>query len=661
MLRLRLKVLGGFEARIGPGEPLDIATRKTRALLAYLALPPGRVHARDKLTGLLWSDRGDEQARNSLRQALTELGRILAGIEPSPLVKGRDNLSLDREGVEVDAMLFERLAASPDAGDLRRAAAMYAGDLLDGFGVRDPAFEEWLRDERQRYRELAIATLKKLVTCQTGANALAVAQRLLAMAPLQEEVHRTVMRLHAEAGDIAAALRQYGTCCATLKRELDITPSPETEALHRRIRDQATARPDSDYIAASAEDLHQPPMTGRSKPSIAVLPFRNLSGDPEQQYFSDGITEDIITELSRFPELFVIARHSSFQFRNEAVDVKEVGRDLGVEYVVEGNARRSADRVRITARLIEAETGGQLWSERYDRDLADLFDLQDEVARMIASALAVRLELEDLTKAKRKPPESMRAYDYWLRGKKCLDLWTPDANAEARRLFAKAIESDPEYARGYAGLAFTYAWGTYYSAWDADSKSSSESARLYAERAVALDDTDHLPHVTLGWVHHERGAFEQAQMHFARATSINPNDADTIMNKAMVWALEGKSEAALEMAQFAIRLNPRHPDWYFAYLGGCYYRAHRYEDAAATWERAPDAVPEVRATLAAAYIMIGRPNEAHRHMEEFLRRFSQHWAGQPSIKTFVATVFSFREPDDLQRFGDALRRAGMPD
>ena len=229
MLRLCLKVLGGFEARIGPGEPLDIATRKTRALLAYLALPPGRTHARDKLTGLLWSDRSDEQARNSLRQALTELGRILTGIEPSPLVKGRDTLSLDPEAVEVDTMLFERLAASPDAGDLRRAAAIYTGDLLDGFGVRDPAFEEWLRDERQRYRELAIAALKKLVTCETGANALAVAQRLLALAPLQEEVHRTMMRLHADAGDIGAALRQYESCRQLLKRELDVAPSPETE------------------------------------------------------------------------------------------------------------------------------------------------------------------------------------------------------------------------------------------------------------------------------------------------------------------------------------------------------------------------------------------------------------------------------------------------
>src|SRR5215470_8510626 len=160
MLRLRLKVLGGFEARSGSGQPIDIATRKTRALLAYLAVPAGRSHTRDKLTGLLWSDRADQQARNSLRQALTELGRILADIDPSPLVKGRDTLALDPEAVVVDAVLFERLAASRDADDLRRAADLYAGDLLEGFGLRDAAFEDWLRHERQRYRDMMITGLR---------------------------------------------------------------------------------------------------------------------------------------------------------------------------------------------------------------------------------------------------------------------------------------------------------------------------------------------------------------------------------------------------------------------------------------------------------------------------------------------------------------------
>jgi adenylate cyclase len=474
--------------------------------------------------------------------------------------------------------------------------------------------------------------------------------------------------LYGEGVNVAARLQELaapGAICVSAKVREEVGRKIEIvlEDLGERPLKNITT-PIRVYLvrpSSSSQQTTPRPLSVADKPSIAVLPFDNLSGDADQQYFSDGITEDIITELSRFHQLIVIARHSSFQYRDKAADVSRIGRELQVHYVVEGSIRKAADRIRVTAQLIDTVTESHLWAERYDRNLADLFDLQDEMATMIASALAVRLELEDLAKAKRKPPESMRAYDYWLRGKKCLDQWTPEANAEARRLFAKAIESDPEYARGYAGLAFTYEWGAFYSAWDVDGNSSSESARLNAEKAVALDDTDHLPHVTLGWVHHGCGEHEQAQMHFARATSINPNDADTMMNKAMVLALEGKSAAALEMAHFAIRLNPRHPDWYFAYLGGCYFRAHRYADAVMTWERAPDAVPEVRAILAAAYIMTEHPQDARRHMKEFLRRFSRHWAGQPSTKVFITKVFSFREVHDLQRFGDALRQAGMPD
>jgi DNA-binding SARP family transcriptional activator len=287
MARLQLKLLGGFEA--AGGEPCDIATRKTRALLAYLALPAGRAHHRDKLTGLLWSERGDEQARNSLRQAIAELGRALASVAPSLLVKGRDTLALDPGTVEVDAMDFERLAASEAGEDLRRAAGLYAGELLDGFGVRDPAFEDWLRGERQRYRELAVAVLTKLMHRERGPQALAAARRLVALAPLQEDGHRMLMQLHAEAGEIGAALRQYEICRDTLQRELGIEPSPETEALHQRIRTGAnTAEP----------QRMAPSETGEApKLSVAVLPFQNLSDDAAQRYFSDGITEDVITEL----------------------------------------------------------------------------------------------------------------------------------------------------------------------------------------------------------------------------------------------------------------------------------------------------------------------------------------------------------------------------
>jgi adenylate cyclase len=167
--------------------------------------------------------------------------------------------------------------------------------------------------------------------------------------------------------------------------------------------------------------------------------------------------------------------------------------------------------------------------------------------------------------------------------------------------------------------------------------------------------------VTLGWLHHERGQYAQAQEHLARAMAINPNDADTMMNRAMVLSLEGEAKTALELAQFAIRLNPRHPDWYIAYLGGCFFRADRYAEATAIWERAPDAVPEARAVLAAAYVLAGRPEEGRRHMQKFLKRFSLHWTGRPSVRSFTMKVFSYREQAELERFVDALRAAGMPE
>ncbi len=252
MAGLRLNLLGGFEVRLASGEPLDIAAKKTRALLAYLALPAGRSHSRDKLVGLLWSDRADEQARNSLRQALTELTRALALVEPPPLVKRRDTLALDGGAVEVDALLLERLAASKDIGDLRRAAALYVADLLDGFDARDPVFEEWLRGERRRVRDLATTVLKKLLATETGPGALDIAQRLLAIDPLQEEAHRALMRLHAEAGETGAALRQYEQCRDLLKRELDVAPSLETETLYREIRQRPeTWAPSADCAAHS--------------------------------------------------------------------------------------------------------------------------------------------------------------------------------------------------------------------------------------------------------------------------------------------------------------------------------------------------------------------------------------------------------------------------
>lgn len=236
MAHLQLTLLGGFHVQVAGGSAVDVANRKTRALLAYLALPPGRRHSRLALVSLLWADRAEKQAQASLRQALVELNRVLERAVSAPLIKDRDTVALDPESVQVDAAMFEDLAAKTDIGELERAVTLYAGDLLQGFDIRDPAYEEWLLFERQRFRGLAGAVLRRLSELQTGHKGVATAERLIALEPLQEEGYRTLMRLHAEAGELGLALRAYEVCRQVLKRELNVAPSCETEALHQEIR-----------------------------------------------------------------------------------------------------------------------------------------------------------------------------------------------------------------------------------------------------------------------------------------------------------------------------------------------------------------------------------------------------------------------------------------
>src|SRR5262249_2226939 len=302
--------------------------------------------------------------------------------------------------IAVDAAEFELLAR---AGKLDEAAGLYRGPLLDGHGVRDGAFEDWILVERTRLHDLAVAALDRFAASQSGAAAIAPAQRLLQLDPSREETHRLLMRLYASVGQRAQALRQYQHCRDTLQRELQAEPDAETERLFRQIQHE-TAPPSPRMNVAPG-----PTAAPNNKPSIAVLPFTNLSGDPEQQYFSDGITEDIITELSRFRSLFVIARNSSFQFRDKAVDVRRVGSELGVQYVIEGSIRRSGERLRVTTQLIEAETGNHIWAERYDRDLHDIFAVQDELAHAVAATVSGRIDMAGRERSARLSPAGLKA------------------------------------------------------------------------------------------------------------------------------------------------------------------------------------------------------------------------------------------------------------
>ena len=401
------------------------------------------------------------------------------------------------------------------------------------------------------------------------------------------------------------------------------------------------------------------------KPSIAVLPFTNMSGDQEQEYFSDGITEDIITELSRFRNLFIIARHSSFGYREQSPNIKQIGRELGVHYVLEGSVRRAGNRIRITGQLVDAEADHHIWANRYDRELDDIFAVQDEITRSIVAAMAVRIEDTSLELAERKPPENMAAYDFWLRGKRAFDRQTLEGADEALAWFEKAIEADPNYARGYAGLAFTHNVRTGYCDWSVPIDEDHERAVKLADKAVQLDAADHFNQYVLGWCYLFRRRYGEAERHYEAAFALNPHDADALPYRGAYLMYVGKHQEAIETMQTALRLNPHHPAWYIDWCVGVNLCARRYEEAIRFGQQLPaDYVPEQPAWLAVAYAHSGQLEEARRLAKLFVEKVRAIWTGdtKPTHAEIVLRLFSenpFRYEEDIEHFKEGLRLAGL--
>ena len=355
------------------------------------------------------------------------------------------------------------------------------------------------------------------------------------------------------------------------------------------------------------------------KPSIAVLPFQNMSGDTEQEYFADGITEDIITELSRFRELFVIARHSVFALKGKALTVRQIGQELGVSYVLEGSVRRAGNRVRITAQLIDTATSAHIWAERLDRDVADLFAMQDEVTERIVSTIANRVEKVEQQRASRKGPGAMRVYDYILRARSIVSD-TAEANQQARALYPKALELDPASVPALTGLGWTD-FLDWISRWITPVADPLEGIQL-ARKAVALDSSDYRAHLLLGCVQANRKQSAEALRHYQLALALNGNDADGAAHMANLLIDLGRFSEALDWLQRAVRLNPLHPAWYLFAIGEAYYGARHYEQAIEPLLSAINRFPTFLTPhrhLAAAYAQLDRMDEAKAEIVEVLR------------------------------------------
>ncbi len=644
---LHLKLFGQFELT-GPTGRIALSSNKLSAFMAYLALAVKPV-PREHLTTLLWGSHFDEQARQNFRQALVRLRKLIGA---DALISDDQTVQLSSAAVASDARHFESLLRSASEADLRQAVSLLDGELLAGIEIRESAWEDWLSGERHRFGKLACDALVALGTIDLAqgraADGLVYAEDCIRRDMFREDAHRLAVQAYVALGRRAEALKHYQGFAERLKQDLNAAPEAATVQVYERARMDAGTSTES-----------RPAATGR-KPSIAVLPFANLSNDPEQDYFADGMVDEIITALSRIHWLVVIARNSSFTYKGRAVDVKQVGRDLGVSYVLEGSVRKAGNRVRIGGQLIDTETGAAIWADRIEGELQDIFELQDKVTAKVVGAIAPKLERAEIERSKRKPTGSLDAYDYYLRGLPEVHKWTREGNEKALAHFYRAIELDPEFASAYGMAARCYSQRKA-GGWVVDRPFEIIEAQRLAHRAVELGPDDAVALSTAGIaLAFVAGELEAGDALIEKGVALNPNLAWAWLFSGWVKAWLGEPDDAIVRITRAMNLSPQDPSLFSMSRGIAFahFIASRYEESiamAGATSNSPQNAFIAMAAAAASATHLGR-------MEEARRIVSQLLAADPALCCAnLGERFPMKRADDFARWTEGLRRAGLPE
>jgi len=520
--------MGGFSLRGSDDRPIELKARKSRQLLAYLAVPSGQVRTREQLASLLWSDRQEEQARASLRTALSGIRRAIGN---DALIVEHDTVRLRSGYLETD---FDQLKmVSTNASKITKLSDFYSGQFLAGQEHDSELYMDWLRGLRSECLGLALVVLGKnadrLASEGSNRSAIDLMRESLLLEPLKEQTHRTIMKLYAANGEKAMALAQFRTCKEVLLHELDASPDPETQALadsialkdvsvFKELRHKATLGPESFVTHAS-----NTPSTDTNMPSIAVLPFVNMSGDAEQNYFADGITEDIIVDLSDIDALSVVAKSSSEMYRGCCTSLR-ISEELGVRYILEGSIRKSGENIRVSALLNDPKTSRQIWAKRYDRKLENIFDVQSEISQEIVKALELNLTSNGKHITDKRTTSSAEAYQYYLQGRTLLRVMSERSIILARGLFERAVKLDPNYALAYTGLADCAT--TLFCHYDVD-PSFYDIALAASNRALQINPTLAEAYASRGYILQYGSDINVSIENFEKAISLNPKLADT--------------------------------------------------------------------------------------------------------------------------------------
>ncbi|MCB1377952.1 MAG: tetratricopeptide repeat protein [Alphaproteobacteria bacterium] len=643
----RLKLFGQFDLT-GPQGPVSLSSAKLSALLAILARAARPVQ-REHLTAMLWGSHFDDQARQNFRQALVRLRKIVGA---DVLLSNDATVHLALTEVESDVGTFEHLASAGTPEALRSAAQLIDGEFLAGLHIAEPQFEDWLTGERRRLGEQACNVLARLAAEDLArgdaAQALRHAEACVARDYFREDAHRTLMQALTLLGRRAEAVRHHQDFAARLRYELQTAPQEETTRVFERLRKG------TDLPAPSAA----PAASGTGKPSIAVLPFANLSNDSEQDFFADGISEDLIAEISKFRSLFVISRNSSFSFKGETVGLRDIAAKLGARYVVDGSVRKAGDRLRITAKLVDAGDDKTLWADHYDRNTEDIFAVQDEVVHAIVSTIEPQLLTNERNRALRKPPDSLDAWEAYQRGLWQLFRYRREDRDQAIALFRTSIARDPRFASAHAGLALAlYVYVLLGSSPHRDEDLCQGVAA--AETAIDLDEYDPLGYAALARCYIMLKRPQDALTASDRAIRFNPSFAMAHFARGHSLWHQGRPAEAIPSIDEAMRLSPRDPTlWAFMASRAIALALSGEEEQATEWSRR--AQQQTNAAIFAhvgellGWGLLGRTEEA-------ANAVARAQATMPDVSvSFLDRVLPITDTASRERFLAGLRKSGLP-
>lgn len=649
MRTYELNLFGGFELRDDSGSAISVEVKKSRCLLTYLALSRGQPIHRDQLVSLLWGDRPDKPARHCLSQELYRLRQIFSEQAHTMFQLSGETIGLPSDLLDVDVIRFENHVSSGDLRLVEAAVSDYDHNVMADLTVGEDEFDEWLRTRREHLRDRAITGWRGVLQAQMNGPtepAIASALQLLSIEPTDEETHRTLMELYTQAGRRDLALKQYKKCKAVLTAELGVEPDSRTRELHEIICAESE---EWAVKATPPESFHLHP----GEASLVVLPFTNKSGDPEQDYLADGITEDLVTAIAKVPRIFIISCDATFAYRSKSA--RTVGRECGVSHVLEGSVQRDGGRIRISAQLVETESGRHLWSDRFDRVLDEIFSLQDEITLRIATELQVKLTEGEQARLRYTTTRNVDAWDYWMKGLGAFRERSREGVLSARRMWERSVELDPQAAGIIAMLGLTY-WMEALEGWSDSREKSLTLALESAHKAMSLNDTAYEAQAVIGLCHLLERNHAKAIAACRRSVTDGPNCADTLASLAWVLDSASQYDEAISCIEKAIRFNPIRPIWYGWILCHALRMSGRNEQALSAileYRERDSAFGHI--DLVIIYGKLGRDEDARAEVNALLKL-------EPEFSlSRRAKALYYVDPAQLDHDAKWLRKAGLPE